>query len=308
MPKTHIDKSIFINASADKVYKVVSDFHQWQPWSPWLITDPDTKLNINDDGKHYDWTGELSGSGEMTIASEVENKRVDYDMLFKKPYKSRAKVVFTMEPEGEGTRVHWIMNSRLPFFMFWMKKMMESFVGMDYERGLKMLQEYVEVGRVNSILTFQENQSFEGCKYVGIKTGCYIKDFSEGMSQDFGKLTTYLSENHKDKMSGNAFSIYHKWDPIKGKVAYSACVPVTEDIPDLPEGMFMGDVEKTNVYSMHHKGSYKYSGNLWSAQYGWQRVKKIRVNSKVDPMEVYLNSPMDTQEIDLETEVIFPLN
>lgn len=308
MPKTHIDKSILINASPDKVFKVVSDFHKWQPWSPWLVTDPETKLNIDDDGKHYDWIGELSGNGEMTIASEVENERVDYDLLFKKPYKSRAKVYFTLTPEGDGTRVHWVMNSRLPFFMFWMKKMMESFVGMDYERGLKMLQEYVEVGKVNSILTSQGTKSYEGCKYVGIKTGCYIKDMSVGMSQDFGKLMAYLGENHKDKMSGNTFSIYHKWDPIKGKVAYSACVPVTEEIGDLPEGMFMGAVAETKVYSWHHKGSYKYSGNLWSSQYGWQRVKKIRVNSKVDPMEVYLNSPVDTPDIDLETEVIFPLN
>ena len=85
MPKVHIDKSVFVDASADKVYAVISNFHNWKTWSPWLITDPGTKLNIKEDGKYYDWVGEITGTGNMTVLSEKENEQVDYDLIFLKP-------------------------------------------------------------------------------------------------------------------------------------------------------------------------------------------------------------------------------
>ena len=36
------------------------------------------------------------------------------------------------------------------FFLFWMRRQMELFIGMDYERGLKMLKEWIETGQILS--------------------------------------------------------------------------------------------------------------------------------------------------------------
>jgi len=48
------------------------------------------------------------------------------------------------------TRVTWSMQSSLPFFLFFMRKSFENFVGMDYDRGLRMLKEQLESGKISS--------------------------------------------------------------------------------------------------------------------------------------------------------------
>lgn len=305
MPKMHIERSVLINAPIEKVFKNVSDFHTWTDWSPWLVTEPEAKVTVREDGKFYSWEGDIVGAGEMTISNEVENTSVDYDLQFLKPWKSQAKVSFKMKQEGEGVRLSWDMDSSLPFFLFWMKKMTEAFIGNDYERGLTMLKDYTENGAVPHKITVKGMQDYKGGKYIGIKRDVATKDIPKYMSEDFKKLLEYTMGSHADKMEGAGFSIYHKWDMVTGQASYTACVPMSEIPSDLPSGVITGSVPATKVHVIHGKGPYRFTGNIWSAQYMRQRGKKFKANKGVDPMEVYLNSPMDTQENDLETEVLF---
>ena len=134
--------------------------------------DPDATVDVAEGGKSYSWKGDLTGEGQMEILGEEANQWVDYDLLFLKPWKSKAKVRFEVEGQGDQTKVTWFMDSSLPFFLFFMKKSMTAMIGMDYERGLAMLKEYVEKGEVHSKLDFKGTQSFPGMQYIGIKTSC----------------------------------------------------------------------------------------------------------------------------------------
>jgi len=154
MPKMQIEKSTVIDAPVEKVYNVLSDFNQWKPWSPWLITEPEAKVTVAEDAKSYEWEGKRTGAGKMAITDESTNHSINIDLNFFKPWKSKAKVRFRIEHEGEGTKVTWFMDSSLPFFMFWMTKMMTALIGMDYDRGLSMLKEYAETGAVSTKLDF----------------------------------------------------------------------------------------------------------------------------------------------------------
>ena len=51
---------------------------------------------------------------------------------------------------------------------------MTTFIGMDYERGLAMLKDYAETGKVPSNLEIKQESDYTGCDYVGIKTDCAI--------------------------------------------------------------------------------------------------------------------------------------
>ena len=307
MPKIHIDKSIVINKPATEVFTRINDFNHWGKWSPWLILEKDVKVNVREDSKYYEWEGNITGSGNMSIASEVENTSLNIDLTFLKPWKSVAKVGFLLKPEGDSTRLHWTMDSSLPWFMFWMKKMMIAFVGMDYERGLNMLKDYVEDGEVHSVLDFKGVDSYEGCQYVGIKSTCTIDGVGEQMKTDFEQLMPFMIGEHKNKISGPAFSIYHKWDPVRNVVSYTAAVPVSSVPENLQDRMITGFVPSTKVFKVHHTGAYRHAGNPWSALYTRQRAKVFKMNKKIDPMEVYLNSPKDTPENDLQTEVLFAI-
>ena len=51
--KIHVKESISISAPQEKVQAVITDFHSWQHWSPWLLAEPDAKVEITPDGSRY---------------------------------------------------------------------------------------------------------------------------------------------------------------------------------------------------------------------------------------------------------------
>ncbi len=303
MPAIKVTRSININASPEKVFNTLNDFNHWRAWSPWLIQEPDAKVNVREDSKFQEWDGKNIGSGNITIVKEVENQSIDYDLVFLKPWKSKAKTTFNLSADGEGTKVNWTMDSSLPFFMFWMKKMMEAFVGFDYQRGLSMLKEYVEVGEVHSKLDFKGNSNFQGCDFIGIRTACTMEQMPDKMKADFDKLWAKIGEE-PENVAGQPFTIYHKWDMVKGKVEYTSGVPV-KNADGAGNGMISGSIPATPVHTVGHTGPYEYLGNVWSTMYNLHRNKVFKMNKKIDPFEVYVNNPMDTAPNDLVTEVHF---
>ena len=306
MPKMHISKSAVINAPVEKVFNTVNDFHTWSEWSPWLIAEPEAKVNVASDGKYYEWIGNRVGTGEMKVAEEKSNEHVHYDLTFLKPWKSKAKTSFYLKPKGNGTEITWVMDSSLPFFMFWMKKQMEAFVGMDYDRGLAMLKDYVEDGKVHSALDFKGESTFPGTKYVGIKRETSIDNIGPDMQSDIQKLGSYF-EGKNSIVGGPLISIYHKWDPVKGKVSYTSAVPVKEIPDDIPAGMLQGSIPATKTYSVMHKGPYGHLGNAWTTLSMMQRNKEIKCPKNIHPWEIYHNNPHETPEKELLTEIVFPL-
>jgi predicted transcriptional regulator YdeE/uncharacterized protein YndB with AHSA1/START domain len=304
MPAMNIDKSVIIAAPVQRVFNILNDFHYWSFWSPWLICEPESQVTVRKDGKYYEWKGKRVGSGNMEIEREVTNQSIDLNLTFLKPWKSKAKVRFICVAEGENTNVHWTMESSLPFFMFWMKKMMEAFVGADYERGLQMLKEYVETGKVSSDLEFKGQSNYPGCKYIGIKTDTVIEDVGKEMESDFGQLQSFFSKK-KIQPSSQAFSIYHKWDFVKRKVSYTAGIPVTEIPVDLPGDFIQGEIPATKVYTLRHIGSYLHLGNAWTTLYTMQRNKEFKVKKDIHPFEVYISLPGEAgQPI---TDIHFPI-
>ena len=304
MPKMFVEKSAHVNAPIQKVYDTISDFHHWEAWSPWLITDPNAKVDVRADGKYYEWSGPRTGDGNMTILNESAPNRVDYDLTFLKPWKSVAKVAFILAEDDGKTKVTWNLDSSLPFFLFWMKKSMTAFVGNDYQRGLNMLKEYVEDGSVKSRLNFKGSDQFAGCQYVGIKRDVSIPDMSQEMSADFERIGTYAKELG-DQAAGAPFSIYHKWDMVKQQATYTAALPVKSLPSSLPDGMSTGAIPATKVYTVQHVGAYHHLGNAWSTLYMMQRGKEFKAVKGIHPFETYENMPGEVPEEELITNINF---
>ncbi len=304
MPKMNVERSIMIDAPSEKIYAILNNFNEWQAWSPWLITEPEAKVTVSEDAKSYEWEGNRTGSGNMSITNESENSLIDYDLNFVKPWKSKAKVRFRLEPKDGGTEVAWGMDSSLPFFMFWMTKMMTAFISMDYDRGLRMLKEYVENGFVASKLDFKGESDFPGCDYIGIKSSCAIDQIGEQMMSDFGKLKEYLDAN-SDIKTGMAFTIYHKWNPAKNRVDYTGAWAV-ENLPDgVSEEFLTGSIPATKVHTVSHIGAYHHLGNAWSALYAMHRAKEFKPKKGIHPFEVYVSDPQQVEEKELITEINF---
>ncbi len=307
MPKMYIKKSILIDAAPEKIYPIINDLSNWEQWSPWVIAEPTAMINVAKDGKYHDWEGDIIGSGNLKIEAEVPNVSVDMKLEFIKPWKSKAKTTIALKEVEKGTLVSWTMHSSIPFLLFWMKNQMEIFIGMDYTRGLNMLKDLVETGKTNSNLEFKGVKPFHATTFIGVKTQCDFTKIAENMERDFGELMPYLMQNHQEKISGNGLSIYHDIQLVKDKVTYTAGHPVSEIPDDLPAHFYVGKLPKFKAYTIRHTGPYRHIGNAWAAGIMHERSKKFKPYRKQAPMEIMYNSPMNTPQNELISEILFPV-
>ncbi|MEL6669059.1 MAG: SRPBCC family protein [Bacteroidota bacterium] len=306
MPKMHIKRSTDIAAPPSKIFSTLNDYHTWRAWSPWLISEPEAKVDVATDGKYYEWLGNRTGAGNMRIASESPDSDLDMDLTFLKPWKSKAKTSFHIEATDTGSRVSWEMNSSLPFFLFWMKKQTEAFIGSDYERGLAMLKDYVEDGEAHSKLEFAGIEDFPGTQYVGIRRSSSKENFQKDMSGDFGRLMDWFKESGIEP-SGPGASIYHKWDMVRGTMEYTALFPVTSASATLPDGFMLGNIPAVKTYRLRHTGSYDHLGNAWSTLMMMERNKEFKKSKVADGFEVYRTMPGETPMHEQVTDLYYPV-
>ena len=250
MPKLYVDRSVKIDAPVADVFSKLNDFNHWQAWSPWLIQEPEAKVTVAADAKSYSWEGDRIGSGQMKIENEEANKSIHCDLQFLKPWKSKAKTWFEFAEEDGGTKVTWFMDSSLPFFMFWMKKMMTAFIGMDYERGLRMLKDYVEKGEVHSHVDLKGVQSFGPAKYVAKRTVSSMDNMATDMERDMSELMTWAEE--KGGYYGYPITMYHKWDVVNRQVEYSTGLPFKEFPGEVKAGFITLEIPAEETYTVEH--------------------------------------------------------
>ncbi len=307
--KFSVNRSIQIDREVSEVFQLVVNFSEMKKWSPWMVMEPSAKTTLEGAdgivGAVHGWEGDLLGAGELEITSIAPNRAIDYDLRFFKPWKSASKVRFEFEDLEGTTKVTWTMDSRLPWFMFWMTSMMEEFVGMDYVRGLTMLKEYCETGEVLSLVEIEDARKFDGFNYIGVKKTCSLDAIGESMKADFEKLEAYMNE-HQIHTSGTVFSIYHKYD-FKAKICTYTSGFSVKSPRDAAEDFVAGRLFGGKALVLKHTGRYENLGNAWTAGYAYLRSKKIKPKKGVDPLEVYLNNPKETDPKDLKTVLFFPV-
>lgn len=306
MPKFHVEKSIIIDSPKDKVYELISNLSHWNKWSPWLVLEPEAKFKVAANGDSYTWEGERVGSGEMKVLKREPNQSVDYDLHFLKPWKSQADIRFEISDHGSQSKITWRMDSKLPFYMFFLKKMMVAMLGMDFNRGLQMLKDLAEEGEVCSKLDFVGETDYTGCTYIGISKKVAIQDMGPSMEKDFTMLMEYMADK-TDLISSEPISIYHQWELVKGNAHYTAAIPVSQIPDNLPSVMVTGEIPPTRIYKLRHTGKYDHLGNPWSAMMNLQRAKVFKSAKGIHPFESYVNSPAETAPKELITDINFAI-
>ena len=151
-PQTlRVQRAIGIEAPAEKIFPLISDFHQWLKWSPYEQKDPAMKRTYGgaDSGKGatYAWDGDKNvGSGRMEILEATAPSKVVIKLDFFKPFEGHNTAEFTMLPQGDGTHVTWVMHGPANF----MSRLMQVFlnldkmIGRDFEAGLARLKTITE--------------------------------------------------------------------------------------------------------------------------------------------------------------------
>ena len=146
-----VERSADIKAPPDKIFPLIADFHRWGQWSPYETRDPDMKRTYggaeSGKGATYAWVGNSNvGSGRMEILDAPAPQKVVIKLDFLKPFEAHNTAEFTLQPQGDGTRVTWAMQGPTPFIgkIIHVFMNMDRMVGTDFETGLANLRKATE--------------------------------------------------------------------------------------------------------------------------------------------------------------------
>ena len=146
-----VEREITIKAPPEKVMVLINDFHNWRAWSPWEARDPAIQRSFigadHGKGAAYVWSGNdeaRAGRIEITRSSALSGVAMEVDFLA--PSQSYNTAEFTLQPQGDSTRVVWSMRGALAFSdklknVFFS---VDSTLGKDFETGLSNMKAAAE--------------------------------------------------------------------------------------------------------------------------------------------------------------------
>jgi hypothetical protein len=146
-----VERSLAINAPAERIFALVNDLRSHGVWSPWEKKDPAMKRTYSGAasgrGAIYEWDGNKNiGQGRMEIMDETPPNRVVFKMDFIRPFKAHNIAEIALEPQGDATQVTWAIYGPSPL----LSKVMglvcnfDRMIGREFETGLANLKTLTE--------------------------------------------------------------------------------------------------------------------------------------------------------------------
>jgi effector-binding domain-containing protein len=309
MPVINTQASIEIAAPIANVHSVIVDFRTWPVWSPWLYIEPDSQMQyrgtLGEAGHGYDWEGQKVGAGSMTL-THTTNEQIDCDLQFLKPFKSSARVQFDLHEISEDrTRVTWHMDSRLPIFLFFMTGTISGMIRADYRRGLAMLKDFLEDGKVHSRCTVEGIVEVDAVDYVGCTATTPMMQISESMKASFEQLKSSVKTG-AFVSNGKPFSILRRMDYKRDTCAYTAALPASS-VAGVVAPLAAGRRPACSALKVVHIGPYRHLGNAWAMLISEARHRKLKAQKSIPAFECYRDDPGSTPAIELVTELFLPL-
>lgn len=294
------NRSKIIEAPTPVVYDVVNDFKEWPRFSPWIEKDTNAILTFDDKtsgvGAGYSWEGEVLGIGNAKTIDVLNNKKINQQIEFVKPFESISNIDWTFEQVEEGTKVTWSMNGKQDF----MTKMYVAFSGSiekntapDFERGLFKLDSIVQADMKKHSITVEGITQHSGGFYLYNTTSCKMEDLEQKKQEMMSNIGGYAISNNIT-MAGKPFVLYHKWDTENNTVMFSCCIPTSSKVVTTNPNVLTGQLERFKAVKTVLRGDYANSEEAWN-----KAMAYIKDNNLVEPLtgpvlESYLTDPIST--------------
>lgn len=144
-----IEKSILVNAPAEKCYDTVADLNKYRDWNPWSKMEPEASKIIEGApktvGHSYKWEGKKIGTGILTVKNVNPFTSVELELEFIRPWKSIAVDSWTFESSGNQTKITWKNSGPLAYPMArLMGPMISKNLNRQFEQGLQNIKQLCE--------------------------------------------------------------------------------------------------------------------------------------------------------------------
>ena len=142
----HVERSVSINASPEKIFPLINDLHAWNDWTPYN-KDPAMKKMFSGAeqgvGASYAWQGNKEvGQGDITITASTPASKIVFDLHMLEPFAARNVATFTFAAAADSTTVTWSLDGASPLLAKIMGLFfdMDNIIGKDFAMGLAQLK------------------------------------------------------------------------------------------------------------------------------------------------------------------------
>lgn len=152
--KVHVERDTIIDAPAETIFGLISDFKEWDHWSPWAKMDPNADYSFSGAGvgQRMEWKSDdrQVGSGSQEIVELKAPSKMITQLNFGEMGGGRA--TFHIAPAGQASKVTWSLDTnmrdgvpplRQPMATY-MGFFMDKFMDKPYTEGLANLKAEAE--------------------------------------------------------------------------------------------------------------------------------------------------------------------
>lgn len=258
---THMERSVSISVSPQRVYQELISYRNFNAWSPWYEKDTTTAYTYEGPaygvGSKVSWKSDSPdvGSGSMEIIGTEDQVSITSLMKFD-GFDSEPTATLRITAEENGSTVTWTYDeSNVKGVGKIFGAMMDTFLGPDYERGLQKLKAWLE--SAPAATTEISVTTVSPVPYLGIldSTANDQALISSKMASNYGRLSELLSRNSLE-MGGSPFAIYTDYTPES--ITFICALPFRGVLETAPAGTF----KDTNYGGLAIKSVFKgdYSG------------------------------------------------
>lgn len=310
--KSHVERSIVINAPMDIVFDQVNTLENWKKWSPWYKKDPTANITYNNiksgNGASYSWESKNKevGSGTLTLSDVKQNAHITENMKFKDWGDAKAEMNFAQE--GNGVKVTWIMESDYGWNIFfrYIGVFMKGALEKQFDDGLldmKYVAEHAPIPTESG--DAYKVQVVDNINIVAL----YVpmkgteQTLSKMLGQGYSEIQAFMVKN-KIKQMGAPFAIYDVFNP-GGPVELRAAIPIEKPVTATGAVKLL-ELKYPHALLTQFYGDYSGGMGAHDAINKYAKTNNRKILGA--PWEVYVTDPgIEKDTAKWLTEVLYPV-
>lgn len=312
----HFEESRMIEAPATLLYNEVHDFKTWQNWSAWTNAE-DMKITATErtkgEGSGISWKSDDLNDGSLVTESSIPNRSIEQKMLLNTSVTDiKSNVYWNFEPSENGTMVTWGMKGDLNFkeklALSLQNRDLQEIFGSKFRQGLEKLEENTRHKMEEYSINVDGTTQHGGGYYMYTTTSSKMDEVHDKAAEMVQQVSRYMKSNNIS-ISGKPFILYNQRNEQTGTSIFSAAVPTSSQVIT-PSGspVLNGFLPAQKAVKTTLKGNYKNTPEAWKKAYRYIEENELTINTKGEPVEIFINLPAEEQNPALWiTEIFIPV-